>query len=252
MDIKIAIPSLSRADILIERTLKTLEKYKVNPSSIYVFVVEDEKEEYKKKINNSFINIITGKKGIAEIRGAISNYFDEGDYILTMDDDIKTVYELIGEKTLEIKTLNKLNTDVYNIIKDGGTCGIYPVNNPFFMKPYISHNLRFCIGAFRWFINNREIETSREFKLLEDYEVSLKYWLKYKETHRLNYISLNHDFNKLKGGLKSVADRSFEKKKEEVVAFNEKYKLYTIINDRYLKTGHKIDIRFKKCRSNST
>ena len=169
-----------------------------------------------------------------------------------MDDDIKNVYELIGDKTFEIKTLNKLNTDVYNLIKDGGTCGVYPVNNPFFMKPIISHNLRFCIGTFRWFINDREIETSREFNLLEDYEISIKYWLKYKKIHRLNYISLNHDFNKLKGGLKSVTDRGYTKKKDEVDNFNEKYKLYTIIYDRKLKTGNKIDIRFKMCRSKST
>ncbi len=43
MDYKIVIPSLGRAEILCERTLPLLlELYEIEPSNIFIFVVEDE------------------------------------------------------------------------------------------------------------------------------------------------------------------------------------------------------------------
>ena len=224
MDCKIAIPSLSRSEILVERTLKLILKYGIEPSNIYVFIIPSEYKEYRKAISDKNINIITGLKGIAEQRGFISEFFEEGEFILTLDDDIRK-------------------------IEEGGTCGIYPCNNPFFMKCYISKNLKFVIGCMRWFINNRNIETSRQFKLLEDYEISLKYFVDYGKIFRLNHICVDHDFNgKLAGGLASVADRSYSEKKKEVDKFYKKYKDYCSINQRKLKTGDKIDIKFRKMR----
>ena len=249
MDCKIAIPSLSRADILVDRTLKLILKYGIEPSNIYVFIIPSEYEEYRKAITDKNINIITGLKGISEQRGFISNFFDEGQFILTMDDDIRKISELDNNKLTPLFSLKSLNERVYDLISEGGTCGIYPCNNPFFMKCYISKNLKFVIGCMRWFINNRHIETSREFKLLEDYEVSLKYFVDYGKIHRLNHICVQHDYNgKLAGGLASVADRSYQEKKKEVEKFYNKYKDYCSINQRELKTGPKIDIAFRKMR----
>tara|TARA_R110001632_G_scaffold49977_2_gene125020 strand:+ start:1221 stop:1991 length:771 start_codon:yes stop_codon:yes gene_type:complete len=249
MDCKIAIPSLSRADILVERTLKLILKYGIEPSNIYVFIIPSEYKEYRKAISDPNINLITGLKGIAEQRGFISEFFEEGDFILTLDDDIRKISELDNNTLTPLFSLKNLNERVYDLIEEGGTCGIYPCNNPFFMKCYISKNLKFVIGCMRWFINNRNIETSRQFKLLEDYEISLKYFVDYGKIFRLNNICVDHDFNgKLAGGLASVADRSYSEKKKEVDKFYKKYKDYCSINQRKLKTGDKIDIKFRKMR----
>lgn len=249
----IVIPSLSRADILCQRTLPLLLNYLIDASNIYVFVVAEEEAIYRERIKNKSVNVIVGKRGIKEQRGFISNYFQEGDYILTLDDDIKRMEELEGNKLVILKSLNALNEKVLTLMKENESrcCGIYPTNNPYFMKPITTHNLKFCIGAMRWYINDRELESSRTFTLLEDYEMSMKYYLKYKTITRLSFIAIEHDFNKLSGGLKSTTDRSFKSKQNEVMEFQENYKLYTTINDRYLKSGRHIDIRFKKCRNNS-
>jgi len=249
MSCKIAIPSLSRSKILVDRTLSLLFTYEIDPKDIYVFVIPSEYEEYKEVIDNPNINLITGLKGIAEQRGFISNFFKEGEFILTLDDDIKNIFELDNGKLVPMFSLKSLNDRVFSLIEDGGTCGIYPCSNPFFMKNYISKNLKFTIGCLRWFINDKKIETSREFKLLEDYEISLKYFLKYGKIYRINHICVIHDFNgKLEGGLSSITDRSYDEKKKEVEIFYNKYKDYCSINERQLKTGAKIDIRFRKMR----
>lgn len=250
MDCKIAIPSLSRADILVDRTLKLILKYGIEPSNIYVFIIPSEYEEYRKAISDPNINLITGLKGISEQRGFISEFFDEGEFILTLDDDIRKISELDNNTLTPLFSLTSINERVYDLIEGGGTCGIYPCNNPFFMKCYISKNLKFVIGCMRWFINNRNIETSREYKLLEDYEVSLKYFVDYGKIFRLNHICVLHDYNgKLAGGLASVVDRSYQAKKKEVEKFYNKYKDYCSINQRELKTGPKIDIAFRKFRN---
>lgn len=249
MSCKIVIPSLSRADILKNRTLKVLNEYKIDPKSIYVFIVANEYHQYLEAIDNPHVNIVCGVKGISEQRSFISQFFDEGTFILTLDDDIKCISELDNGKLNNLFSLQALNDKVYDLIKKGGTCGIYPCNNPFFMKNYTSTNLKFVIGCMRWFINDKELECSREFKLLEDYETSIKYFMKYGTITRMNHITVDHDFNgKIGGGLASVTDRGYNTKKKEVDKFFQKYKRHCSINDRVLSNGKKIDIRFKKIR----
>ena len=247
MDYKIVIPSLTRIDILKERTLKTLEKYKIPNEKIYIFVVEEEANAYRKKLHGGY-NIIIGKKGIAEQRSFISNYFKNEDYLITMDDDIRNIYELTyrdEKKTLKpITCFLSLIDKVYNILSEemATCCGIYPVKNAFFMSPGHSTNLKFCIGQLRFFINNQEIESSRTYKLLEDYEITLKYYLEDKKIVRLNHICLDADYGKLPGGLSSITNRKFQAKAKEVDQFYNDYAVYCFVKDRETKAGRKIDI----------
>ena len=110
--------------------------------------------------------------------------------------------------------------------------------------PLISTDLKFCIGQMRMFYNFRAIENKRTYKLLEDYETSLKYWLE-KKIIRFNNICLKADFNKLAGGLKTTCNRDYHSKALEVDRFYNENKAYCFVSDRLTKTGRKIDIRFK-------
>jgi hypothetical protein len=256
MDYKIVIPSLGRADILCERTLPLLlEFYEIEPSNIFVFVVENEYLEYRNKIDeNNKVNVIVGVKGIAQQRAFISNYFEEGQFILSLDDDIRRISELEGDKLFDLKSLKDLIKIVKEIFleTESACCGVYPTNNPFFMSQMVTSNLKFLIGAMRFYLNDREIETNTDYSLLEDYNKSILYYKKYKTISRLNYITIDHDCNgKLKGGLSSINDRSYHYKALEVQKFQENFKLYCSVNDRYTAKGRKIDIRFRKCRNNS-
>jgi len=254
MDYKIAIPSINRSRVLKERTIKLLRDYGIPMRNVRVFVTRADAKEYMDVLDDKDINFSIVPIGIAQARNNISHYFEEGEFILSLDDDIKEIQELDGEKLIKLDCLKTLIEKVYTMLKDnnGGCCGVYPTNNPYFMKPYNSNNLKFCIGAMRFFINDREIETSRSYNLLEDYEISMKYFLKYGQIHRLNYIAINHDCNgRLGGGLSSITDRRYDIKKEEVNKFYTQYYKYCSINDRIVKNGKKIDIRFKKCRKKS-
>jgi hypothetical protein len=230
---KFVIPSLARYSIINEKTLKLLSYYNIPKKDIYVFVVEEEVELYREQIDTD-INIVIGEKGISEQRAFISSYFNEGEKLVSLDDDISKIYELKNNKLIPLESLFILCDKAFSMLGGCGMVGVYPTDNPYYMSHTVSTDLKFCIGQFRMFYNTRAIENSRTYKLLEDYETSLKYWLEKKI-----------DFNKLAGGLKTTCNRDFDSKSEEVSRFYEQYNCYCFVSDRETKSGRKIDIRFK-------
>ena len=91
MHYRFAIPSYNRYIELGNKTLKTLNHYKIDKDLIDIFVADDtEYNEYKKLYPE--YNIIIGRKGMKEIRNFyLSEYYNEGDYIISIDDDIEMI-----------------------------------------------------------------------------------------------------------------------------------------------------------------
>ena len=74
MPTKFAIPSYNRVDILKSNTIAMLEHYKIPKKQIYIFVVEEEYQQYKDALPD-YKNIIIGVKGLYNQRNFITNYF---------------------------------------------------------------------------------------------------------------------------------------------------------------------------------
>jgi len=243
-DYVIAIPSADRDHIINNKTCCFLRNQDIPMSKVYVFVPERCYEEYKKKFYSyPEINLVVGKEGIRGQRKAISDYFPEGQFIVSLDDDIAAINELkyvnkTGKPSLKkIENMEKLIAEVYTRLQESNLsmCGFYPCANPFFMKRNVTEELTFCIGAFRMFFNRRACE-NREFVLLEDYETSMKYYLRDNGILRYNYITLNHSYNAEKWNL------TLEDKKYEIELFKQKYNDYVFTKKKA--TG--LDIQFKK------
>jgi hypothetical protein len=175
----IAIPSYNREENIKKATLNMLDINNIDPSRVYIFVANNsEKMKYKKSLNNGFKNygqnIIVGELGVMNIRNFMANYFEEGQYVFYLDDDMYRMYKCIfdedsikkvskklkdkGLKPNEtnfkkwMKTGNRLELmkkggkvgSIHDFIIDGFTeCeergmrlfGIHPVDNPFFLTP---------------------------------------------------------------------------------------------------------------------
>jgi cellulose synthase/poly-beta-1,6-N-acetylglucosamine synthase-like glycosyltransferase len=73
-DYIIAIPSYKRAEILKEKTLTTLHKYKIPKEKIYVFVANKEEHDiYKESLDPStYGHLVIGVPGLAAVRNFIS------------------------------------------------------------------------------------------------------------------------------------------------------------------------------------
>ena len=243
MTIKFVIPSHNRHIEINKKTLRLLCFYNLNisPKDIYVFVDEDEIENYKQH-NTFMVNIVKGRKGIKENRQAISDYFDNGEYLVSMDDDIEQILSLsINQKNAKHK-LNRfldLKNFCQNTIdrmkKENITmAGLYPVENPFFMKDLVSIDCRFIIGNFRIFKNIKILE-NRKFTLLEDYETSMKYFFYSGKILRFNNMVASTKYKILKW------DMTNADKEREVELFKKKYDDYCSVVIK----SKTIDIRIK-------
>ena len=153
MNYKICIPSYGRPEILKQETLNTLAKQNIDVKVIYIFVVEEEYEIYKSILPN--YNIIVGVKGLVSQRQFIQNYFDDGQRLVMLDDDITEI-------DTSLTPFAKLNDFIKSAFFDcddekAFLWSVYPVFNPFYRlsQKYITTDLRFCVGTFYGLINRK-------------------------------------------------------------------------------------------------
>ena len=220
MNYSIAIPSHKRSNIIKDKVLKLLEKHSINKKQIFIFVEEKEIEEYKNKLPE--YQIVKGGEGIARQRIAISDYFEQNHFIVSIDDDVSDILD----HSKPIISLDIFIKDSFYLLIDNDMtlAGVYPVNNDFFTKDTITTDLRFCIGQFKMIINKKQLE-HRHYNLLEDYENTLKHYCYSSGVLRFNYITLKANYNSGKGGLKEY--RTTERKLYEVKKFVEEYPQYS-------------------------
>ena len=220
MNFKIAIPSKQRSEYMKTKTLALLEKHGIKKKDIYIFVNSDEIDTYKKTLKG--YNIVEGRDSISKQREAISNHFKDNDWICSLDDDITDILE----QGKSIENLQYLINDFFNhLISNGLTlAGPNPCSNPFFAKPTITTDLKFCCGAFKCYINKKHLE-KRDYDLLEDYENTIRHYKYGGGILRFNYITLKVNYNSAKGGLKDF--RTLEGKVAEVARFIKQYPIYS-------------------------
>lgn len=210
MEYIVAIPTYHRSDIIEKKTLTTLKHGNVDKNRIYIFVANaQEKQKYERVVSKEFYNqIIVGKKGIGNQRKFISQYFPEGQYIVSIDDDVEAIEKLNGEKLQKIHNLDNLFNRAFSLLNKEKLYiwGIYPVRNAFFMKHQTTTDLRFIIGIMYGFVNRHHPKLYAKVPVKEDYEMSILYYLMDGGVVRINDICAKQKFM-APGGVGSEDDR---------------------------------------------
>ena len=225
-DYVIAIPSYKRNETLKKKTMKVLDEYKINPKIIYIFVADNsQKKLYENTLDsNSYNKIVVGKPGIQHIRNFMPKYFPEKKPIVYMDDDISKIsicnnnninndgsYDKKNNKLEKLSNLDGFIKNAFKYSKNQkmDNWGVYPTDNPYFMKPslknnnHVSKDLKFLIGFLTGVINNRKAEI-RSIGDKEDYERTIKYYLKDNGVLRYNNVSCNTNCYKEPGGIQAT------------------------------------------------
>lgn len=206
-DYKVAIPSYNRVKEIVNKSLPTLQKGKVDAKKIYIFVANKEQEKiYKEGVPKHFYNqIIVGKKGIANQRKFIAAYFPEGQEVVSMDDDVEELQRMVNpEKLVKISNLDTFFKDAFKKLYKENLYiwGVYPVQNPFFMKKGTSTGLKFIIGVLYDYRtrHNKKLQPSILAETKEDYEQSILYYKMDGGVLRFNDVVPKTKFN-APGGL---------------------------------------------------
>lgn len=210
MSFVVAIPSYRRADILSTHTLSLCIECGVDPSQIHVFIVDDPQEEcsYIQSTKNLKIHIHKGPLGLHNMRNFITDFFEDGQRILCMDDDIRGMVYMDEYLTLQDFTGTMFCSWVESAfdaltLGKARLFGVYPVKNSYFMKDldYATEDLRFCVGTLWGCINDKSIRIVTEEK--EDFERTILYYQKYGSVLRYNHIAPKTSFYTTKGGMQS-------------------------------------------------
>ena len=209
---KIAIPSYRRQHILVEKTLAMLKTAKIPLTRVHVFVADDEDFLAYKTILPPQVHIIKGVKGITPQRRFISTYFSEGTHVVSIDDDVETVYRLVnGKLNVIVHELDSFFKTAFKECKRNNRFiwGVYPTPNPFYMKARtaISTDFKFIIGTLYGFIVRHDPSLVPTVAEKEDFELSALYSLKDGGTLRFNDISIKTRFHNAIGGLGAFKDR---------------------------------------------
>ena len=172
----------------------------------------------------------------------MANYFDEGERIFYIDDDIYGVYECVnpvmekGEPyhkrdniLVPVKNLDALIQEGFHHAHENkcNNWGIFAAFNPYFMKPttsnsedYTSTYLSYIIGFMTGVINNRKAEI-RTIDDKEDYERSIKYYLKDGGVLRFNNVTCRTNCYKEPGGMQ--VERTKKRIHDSAVYLTKKY-----------------------------
>lgn len=233
MNYRITIPSYKRSKTIKEKTLNyLLNVCSIDPSIIDVFVANKKQYEEYKYLLDKKINIIIGEIGIKNQRKFILNYYDENSCIIQIDDDINYLTIKKNKKTEIFKQLDKLIQIGFNECIKNKTkiFGITPTNNHFFMSNKISTNLKFINGGFFGIITDRDKSLDININEKDDYERTIKYFIKFNKVIRLNMFSLDTTYYKGEGGM--VDDRTVEEQNKSALYLTHKYPDYIKINTK--------------------
>ena len=249
-DIKIAIPSYQRYQLLLDKTLPFLAKHNVPAEQVTIFVAnEEELVKYEDALKgNYYSNIVLGVPTIGAQRNFITNYYNDGDWVVMSDDDIADLVQKTGEQTAEpVEDLLETLEGFFKQTEDEGaqTWGIYPVDNPYFMKYRVNTKLTYIIACFTGIIVDKDPELKRYLNHGEDQLFSILSFKKYGKVCRFEEYTVKTKFFG-EGGLQEF--RSQENVVEESIK--------RIANDHpeyakaYLKKNGVWDIKWKQGPTN--
>ena len=239
----IAIPSYKRAELLSRKTLKTLVDYNIPRNRIFVFVANQEEEKiYKETLDKkTYGHIIVGIKGLNNQRNFISRYFPIGQEIVNLDDDLagfnilKTHGSTFNKKENYLTKLPDFDLFIresFKSLKNNGLFlwGIYPINNPYFMTPKTTQDLRLIVGPCWGNINRHSSDLILTIDEKEDVERTLQYYTKDKGVMRFNNISVATSYYVNQGGMQALERDRKKDAYESAVYLNKKYPTLTTLH----------------------
>jgi len=250
------VKSHERLERFYEKTYsKIILKYGFDLSKVYVFVSTDkDKTEYQEKYKE--INIVKAPKGVAAVDNFITDYFDEGQKIIYMNDDVSTILYLKGNGLIanEVQKLVEINKDnLYIVIKECFRImeknnitygGFYPVANDFYMKNSkgrFTFGLSLIMDPFSFVINNKKVRITISDK--SDFEKSIQHFTYQGAILRCNFMALKVEYYGKKGGFQGRDDITEWETANKML---NKYPDY--ISSVIVKKEGKTSLRFKKMK----
>jgi len=198
MHLRLAIPTYKRSDSIASKTLKYLKQVGYPANLIYLFVVAEEEQIYKERVPaDLYGQIVIGPVGLCAMRNRITDFFEENEIIIQMDDDVKGIKSTLSFKDIfSILYLRLMHPD-----EPCGLSGVLPNDDTRRFKNASTTHLTHILGSFFMCRNHKDIQISHTEK--EDMERSILYFKKYGRVLRFQGAGVSTNYKGGTGGLQS-------------------------------------------------
>ena len=212
MDYQIAIPSYKRPETIKNKTLKLLMDHNIDKNKIIIFVADNDEEKiYKQSLGNEY-KIVVGVHTIGNQRNFIERYYNENTRVVMFDDDLDGVF-VKNENNLD--PIDNIENDL--IINGFNECiknnsyvfGVYAAANAYFMLNRIYTKLCYIPGGVFGVIIQHDDFLQRKTNHGEDYERSIRQYVKNKNLVRFDYITFKSKYYKEDGGLQEIRTEKY-------------------------------------------
>ena len=212
MDYQIAIPSYKRPETIKNKTLKLLMDHNIDKNKIIIFVADNDEEKiYKQSLGNEY-KIVVGVHTIGNQRNFIERYYNDNTRVVMFDDDLDGVF-VKNENNLD--PIDNIENDL--IINGFNECiknnsyvfGVYAAANAYFMLNRIYTKLCYIPGGVFGVIIQHDDFLQRKTNHGEDYEYSIRQYIKNKIVVRFDYITIKSKFFKEQGGLQTIRTKQY-------------------------------------------
>lgn len=216
IDYQIAVPSFKRAKTIQDKTFKVFEHHNIPPERVTVFVANDEEYAiYEEALRDHKYgkNIVVGVPTIGAQRNFIERHYPEGTYLMMFDDDVQEVQR--RNEQVKLEPIDDLYTEIieagFRACEEHGakTFGIYAASNAFFMKDRVMTNLCYIIASMFGVIVEHDDNLQRVTNHGEDYEYSLRHWVKHGIVCRLDKYTVKSNYYKEEGGLQDIRTKEY-------------------------------------------
>jgi hypothetical protein len=223
-DWEIAIPSYRRAETLARKTLAYLKTTDVPLARATVFVASDQERQDYEAVLGGEVRIVVGALGMRGARNFIQQHYADGARVFCLDDDVSGLFERIDPKTLQPLTRLRNFVDTGFSLAERSRVrlwGVYPVCNPFFMKPKTTLDLRYIVGCCWGVTNDRSAQLAVTLDDKEDFERTLKFYLADGGVLRFGHVAPRTAYYREPGGMQ--VERTIRRVQESAAALASRY-----------------------------
>lgn len=224
-----AVPSRSRPDILRDWTLASLAASGVPRGDTHLVLDADQVDAYRAAIPDfdRYVLVETPLEvalaGIHAKRNWLVRQFPYGTRLVQCDDDLQAIVQARTRQRplLPVKDLPAVVDWAFATCDrlGLGLWGAYPVDNPYFMRPNATTDLRFVAGCLHgWTVTGDDTEqVTLETK--DDYERCVRFALRDGGVLRLNWIAYQTRYYDLPGGTEGMrTDEMIEDRAQRLAA----------------------------------
>jgi hypothetical protein len=250
--VKIAIPSHRRRQIIETMTLPMLRAQGVNMADVYVFVSDEtDAKDYASLPKAWGLNLVYNRElpDIVEKFNYIHYYFERGQRVIFVEDDIEELAIKIGENELaKFTKLMGLAESMFETCAKHRTklWGISSNANPFYMKNNLAHGFKFVVANLFGFVSTKDPFLAISQHCKSDYERTLLYFVKFGGICRMDGVCAITRNYKNAGGLQEMKDQRAHLEREACRHLVKRFPHLVEINSKKSEKSMYMELRLRR------